>query len=256
MKKISLICFIVVMLLTLCRSVSVEIPTELIIWNIGQGQWVTLRNETTCLHFDMGGEFAPWREIKKACAQKVNRVYFSHWDQDHIGFAKKAAGLLNHLCIAAEPGGQSPTAKKTALLAALPRCYDLQLHKVGANVFEVTEPLEKTKNAKANDFSRVYVVHHSILIPGDSPSQQEKNWAHRIPSPEKIQILILGHHGSRTSTSHFLLDYVSQLKTAIASARFSRYGHPHLETIQRLRAHHVEILRTEDWHTLHLEVTD
>lgn len=29
----------------------------LVIWNIGQGQWVTAINETICFHFDMGGEF-------------------------------------------------------------------------------------------------------------------------------------------------------------------------------------------------------
>jgi beta-lactamase superfamily II metal-dependent hydrolase len=38
---------------------------------------------------------------------------------------------------------------------------------------------------------------------------------------------------------------------AVVSARFTKYGHPHREVIERLKAAHVPLLRTESWGNLH-----
>ncbi len=61
-----------------------------IIWNVGQGQWVTQVSAQSCLHFDMGGgEFFPWTKIHQQCASKNNLIFLSHADDDHINALRR-----------------------------------------------------------------------------------------------------------------------------------------------------------------------
>lgn len=97
-----------------------------------------------------------------------------------------------------------------------------------------------------NDQSHVsFDPRFHALFPGDSPRAQEKRWFPQAPLDTRI--LVLGHHGSRTATSHQLVARLRHLKMAIASARFKKYGHPHIETKARLKQAHVPLLKTEDW---------
>jgi competence protein ComEC len=109
-----------------------------------------------------------------------------------------------------------------------------------------------TVTKKRNDTSTVIQI-QNFLIPGDSPSQKEKIWAKNILPNNKIEILILGHHGSKTSSSEVLISRLSHLKMAIASSRSKKYGHPHKKVIERLKKHRLNVIRTEDWGTLMIQ---
>src|SRR5690606_9796583 len=56
---------------------------RLVFWNVGQGSWATALRTYDCLHFDMGGEFAPPRLLLEPCLNVKNRLYLSHMDWDH-----------------------------------------------------------------------------------------------------------------------------------------------------------------------------
>mgnify|MGYP001183628743 FL=1 len=226
------------MLVLLARPLSPEIAPELVIWNVGQGQWVTLRDTESCRHFDMGGEFAPWRQIIVACRELPNRVSFSHWDWDHVSFAGQARGFLPEICVSVRPGGVA-TEKKERGLSRYPPCPGKAAHWVSPN--------SRTANAS----SHVYLV-DGILIPGDSSRAEEKIWSRAIAEVANARVLVLGHHGSRTSTSKELLRRLPRLRLAIASARERRYGHPHPEVMRELRMKRVPVLKTEDWGTIRI----
>lgn len=49
-----------------------------------------------------------------------------------------------------------------------------------------------------------------------------------------VDILKLGHHGSKSSTSQALLDRITPETAIISAGRQNRYGHPHKEVLQRL----------------------
>ena len=254
---------VLVLTLSLSTPVAPGLRPYLIVWNVGQGQWSTLTTDSRCLHYDMGGERFPFA-VAKLCRQKQNWVYFSHWDQDHISFALSAKRSLPNLCVAAWPGGAG-TPRKKEWLSRLPSCdppiSSPILQAVSPDVREVpfneTEAQEKNKSRKTSNLaSRIFSVANQVLISGDSPSRAEKVWVPHLTDEQtrSLTILVLGHHGSRTSTSEALLDHLPHLRLAIASARRHRYGHPHAETIERLRLHGIPILSTDNWGSVVLQL--
>lgn len=229
------------MILLFSVSLNNESLRTLIVWNVGQGQWVTLIEGETCWHFDAGGERAPWSEIRRACRERDNRFAFSHWDWDHISFAGRVNKYLPRSCMDFPPQGGA-SARKQRALAGLRGCNSTPTYASWIDSRARTE----------NEKSRVFYW-RGILIPGDSTSHEERYWSERLAGVREARLLILGHHGSRTSTSRLLLTRVPHLLVAIASARRAKYGHPHSHVRANLRAFRVPLLTTEDWGTLVFE---
>jgi len=232
--------FLLILLLT--PKLSMKDRPSLAIWNVGQGQWVTVRDHLGCWHFDMGGEFAPWREIMALCRSERNHVILSHWDWDHVGFVGRARIYLPNICLMLGPQGRA-SPRKEKLLAGLEPCAAHPAFAVWSGA------LQKTANASSH-----VVLWRGILLPGDSSRDQEKYWAHQFPGVPSARLLVLGHHGSATSTGQELLKQMQNLKLAISSARFRRYGHPHIRVRQDLRKRGVPLLRTEDWGSIRMEL--
>lgn len=211
-----------------------------VIWNVGQGQWATSLREDGCFHFDAGGEFFPWSRLRSLCQKKKNYFFLSHWDWDHLGALAQRSRweqTFPDSCLARRPLGAS-SAKKAALLAKLSPCQKTE-SKYG---FFIWTP-ELTKGS--NEQSQVFMA-DSFLLPGDSPVIMEKKWRHEA-WVKKATVLVLGHHGSRTSSSDELLQALPHLHQAVASARWARYHHPHAEVILRMKKYKIPLLRTEDW---------
>ncbi|WP_413584632.1 ComEC/Rec2 family competence protein [Bdellovibrio sp. HCB274] len=122
-------------------------------------------------------------------------------------------------------------------------------HWQGLTVFKKSRKAKP--KADTNAASQV-VAFKRFLFPGDSPIKAESLWQ-GLPWVTNARVLVLGHHGSRTSTSEELLDHLPVLKMAIASARWERYKHPHAEVIYRLKKRQIPLLKTEDWGNIWFE---
>jgi competence protein ComEC len=211
-----------------------------IVWNVGQGQWVTRVDSETCFHFDLGGEKFPLKKLSYFCGNKENRIYLSHWDLDHINGLPKARRLFSNICLALKPTGAH---RREKLLKELPTC-PLKV--------PTLEIWRGSTQQDSNSQSHV-VAFDGFLMPGDSPKKQEELWAQQMNSLAAVKILVLGHHGSRTSTSENLLHHLKSLKMAVSSARWARYRHPHVEVQLLMRKKQAPLLRTEDWGHLYFE---
>lgn len=234
-------------LITLSASITCHIPARsyFIVWNVGQGQWVTAISASACLHFDMGGEYFPWSKISIQCKDKDNFAFFSHWDWDHMGALARWQKSMaqKDLCIALAPQGKS-SPKKMQLLRSFATCkLPLQPKKIS---------IWSSDNKKNSNSQSHVLTFQKVLLPGDSPASEEKKWLHN-EAIQKSKILILGHHGSQTSTSVELLKALPHLKMSISSARWGRYHHPHSAVEYRLREARIPLIRTEDWGNLWLE---
>lgn len=243
--------WLILAILTQTTSLSPGQRARLYIWSVGQGQWLTWVSDSSCLHFDMGGEQAPLKKIKFLCASKRNILYLSHADNDHIQFINWGFRNLTALCLQAHPRESLKRQKRWLLNTPLCRTH------LPKNVIEITYDI--TQFNKPNDLSRVYLLNSkekAFLIPGDSTVESEKAWVDNIDAgiKNKIRGLILGHHGSKTSTHLKTLNKLKNLKMSFCSARKKRYGHPHPTVTERLHQKKIPLASTEAWGNLIYEM--
>ncbi len=83
-----------------------------------------------------------------------------------------------------------------------------------------------------------------VLLTGDAEVPSERDML-RAGVLSDIDVLKVGHHGSRTSTSEDFLDAVRPEVGIISAARQSPYGHPHPEVLARLEAASVKVMLTD-----------
>ncbi len=226
-----------------------DYPEHFVLWNVGQGQWATYAIGSACLHFDMGGEKAPWRAILELCRHRENRLYLSHLDWDHIRWIRSAQRRLKNLCLWKTPQAAG-FVKPPHWLLQVPLCPD---HPTRTLVTELNGI--SGRKGDRNSGSRVFILNDRILLPGDSPAREEARWSSRYRHLLKnVEILIAGHHGSRTSTSRVLLEKLPRLKLTLVSARRRKYGHPHPVVLGRLRRSRSAVITTENWGSIHFPV--
>ncbi len=82
-----------------------------------------------------------------------------------------------------------------------------------------------------------------VLITGDMAGSTERKLVGQYDLPD-IEVLMVGHHGSRYSSSQELLQAVRP-ETAIISVGDNSYGHPTQEAMDRLSQAGAEIYRTD-----------
>ena len=67
-----------------------------------------------------------------------------------------------------------------------------------------------------------------------TPSSEAENALIAAPSTLDSDVLSVGHHGSRTSSSTRFLEAASPSIAVISAGKDNRFGHPHPETLEAL----------------------
>lgn len=223
-----------------------EARDQWVVWNVGQGQWITRVKGPHCWHFDFGGEKNPIREVRELCRWKKNFFILSHEDRDHYSFLPSAAKHLPRSCLYG-PSWHRIDEKKVAH-HGLPFCdSEVPLKPTLIHNSPEAKSLKET-NAKSQ-----WASFDHWLLTGDSSKKGERDKVEKIKDLDwkNLEVFILGHHGSRYSNSLELLQKLKNLHLCISSSRFKKYGHPHQETIKRIKPF-CPLLRTEDWHHIHI----
>lgn len=102
------------------------------------------------------------------------------------------------------------------------------------------------KISDPNDGSLVFLLetpHGSMLLTGDAGIEEEYAFLELLPG--HVDVLKVGHHGSRTSTSDELLEALHPGYAIISLGEGNSFEHPHEEVIERLEKYGVEIYRTD-----------
>ncbi|AKM83750.1 MAG: Metallo-beta-lactamase domain protein [Candidatus Campbellbacteria bacterium GW2011_GWD1_35_49] len=110
-------------------------------------------------------------------------------------------------------------------------------------------PVSDTSDFETNTASVILKLVYgesSFLFTGDSPQVIEKYLAGFFGNELDIDVLKLGHHGSKTSNSELFLGITSPEYVVASVEKDNRYGHPHKEVLDLLEKLNLDLLRTDE----------
>ncbi len=110
----------------------------------------------------------------------------------------------------------------------------------------------RTSYEDANNNSVVILVTHGtnkFLFMGDAEAEAEEDIL-RGGADVKADVIKVGHHGSRYSSSESFMQAVTPSYAVISCGEDNRYGHPHAKTLNALRAMGVEVFRSDEQGTI------
>ena len=218
--------------------------------DVGQGQCLLLQNKDKFYMVDCGGDG------NEATANTVARLLHSqgifrldgliltHYDADHAG------GVENLLEVVSVDTLYLPVDADNKYCKALTDKYmdkiswvneDLCLYEENITIYLSSETEEHSENGLCILFQP---ENCDILITGDCSVRGERALMERVALPD-LEILVAGHHGSKSSTSWELLDRTRPEIVIISVGEDNYYGHPAIETLERLDVFGCLVYRTD-----------
>jgi competence protein ComEC len=120
----------------------------------------------------------------------------------------------------------------------------------GDSLIEVIAPCPGFRPlVNPNDNSLVVRVSRgarTALFVGDAEHDEEASLIARYGLNLRADVLKIGHHGSRTSTTDGFLDAVRPTRVVISTGLRNRFGHPHPNTLATLHRHGLLPERTDE----------
>jgi len=115
---------------------------------------------------------------------------------------------------------------------------------------DILYPFENLEGQEFKDSNNTSIVaklifgENSFLFTGDAYKSVEKKLADK-ETDLASDVLKVGHHGSKTSTSEEFIKQVSPEIAVISAGKDNPYQHPHQETLDTLEKYGIKILRTD-----------
>ncbi len=235
--------------------------------DVGQGDAAFIESPTGVQVLVDGG---PGRGVLRALGREMpffdrslDVVIATHPDQDHIGGLPDVLARYKVAHII-EPGVAVETAVYRAFVEGIARegatrtlARRGERIVLGGGVFlDILFPDRDPSGLEPNVASIVAKLTYgetSFLLTGDSPKSIEGYLAALDGTALDVDVLKVGHHGSKTSTSDQLLGLASPAYVVISAGKGNRYGHPHSEVLDALSRFDVEELGTYERGTIIFE---
>ncbi|HRD70961.1 MAG TPA: DNA internalization-related competence protein ComEC/Rec2 [Legionella sp.] len=217
------------------------------ILDVGQGLAVVLKTKNHIALYDTGDQFFQGSDLgkmvilpffKSVQIKKVDKIIISHPDKDHRG------GLQS---IEEEIPVSQLLVNNLKYFDHEVNCHDFQPWTWDDVHFRFL-PINKNFDDKNNNSCILQVRNatSSILLAGDIEQVAEDYLVTEYGEQLKSDILIVPHHGSKTSSSYrFLLEV--QPRYAIASLGFdNRFHFPHAQPLENMHRLDIPFYRTDE----------
>ena len=193
---------------------------------------------------DIGDEDAILDYLNRQGVKKLDLVISTHPHADHIGEMTTVLENIpvDRFIMSYMPEGKEPTTK--VYLSMLETLYEKNIpvdeaepgkvYTFGTAQFQILAPLEEDDDPNAMSVvTRLTFGDRAFLFTGDAEEEVERQMLTRGFTLQ-ADVLKVGHHGSRTSTSDPFLRAVDPEIAVITCGVGNKYGHPHNETTARL----------------------
>jgi competence protein ComEC len=224
---------------------------ELLAADIGQGNAVLVRTAGHALLFDAGPRYSLESDaghrvlvpLLQALNTRLDTVVLSHRDMDHVGGAsavltmQRQAELLSSI----EDGNLLQS------LRPVQRCVAGQHWDWDGVTFDILHPqaADYGTNIQPNALSCVLRISNgarSALLAGDIEQAQEARLVAGVEDALRAQVLLVPHHGSKTSSSAAFLGAVAPVVGIVQSGYRNRFGHPAPVVLERLHAAGIRVV--------------
>lgn len=210
------------------------------VWDAGQGLSVSVQTANHHLLFDTGTASAAQTGIvpslNAAGVRRLDKLVLSHHDSDHDGGFQAVGKIPNGGIYAGQP----------EFYEGAQHCAEQRWQWDGVD-FEFLRPSER-KNIDDNGKScvlRVVAGGAALLVTGDLDTKGEESLVGKYGGNLYSQVLVLGHHGSNSSSSGVFLNTVAPEYAVSSSGYGNAYKHPTEAVQNRVRAHGIKLLRTD-----------
>ncbi len=226
---------------------------RLTVLDVGQGQCILLQSEGRNYLVDCGGDSD--REAADQAAalllsqgiRKLDGLIITHYDSDHAAGAVLLLQRLQVDVLFLPNSRDSGQISKN--LAASGAATVLQVDRnvvISFGTAKIT--LIPSQNAESDNESGLCVLFQQeecdILITGDRSARGERELMEHIALPQ-LDVLVVGHHGSKHSTCRELLIITKPENAIISVGADNYYGHPHTDVLTRLKQYGCAVWRTD-----------
>lgn len=135
--------------------------------------------------------------------------------------------------------------------------FNVKITKAGQKIImpetfmDVLYPLENLGGKELKNTNNTSIItrlvfgNTSFIFMGDAYKSAERKLVNEKPHLDS-DVLKVGHHGSKTSTSEELLRGVKPEMAVISVGKENNYGHPYPEVLETLAKYGIKVLRTDE----------
>lgn len=239
------------------RSRKVDGNLHIYYFDVGQADCILIQNKTNNMVIDAGNNADGPKLVKAFKSLGINKIDYlvgTHAHEDHIGGMDD---LIRNFEVKTFYMPEVVATSKTfedVLDALEEKQVAFETPEID-KTFYLGDALVDTlyvgtDEADLNNTSIVLKVtygRNAFLFMGDAEAKVERQLLNKDISSD---ILKLGHHGSSYSTTKDFLKEVNPTYAIISVEKGNDYGHPHKETLTRLKNQNVKVYRTDRDHTI------
>ncbi|OQP16566.1 ComEC/Rec2 family competence protein [Geobacillus zalihae] len=195
--------------------------------------------------------------LKKQKVKDIEIMIATHPDADHIGGLDEVLKSFPVKSVYAPKVGSTTQAYKDFLIAVKNKKLTIKVAKadvvlpIKGVTAKFVGPVKSYSTSDTNDWSAVLKVTYgkkSFLFTGDAETRAEADMV-KAKKDLRADVLKVGHHGAKTSTSATLLK-AAKPTYAVISVGKNAYGHPTSEVLNRLKSYKVKVFRTDKQGTI------
>ncbi len=247
------------LLLVIFKNNSQTTKLKVVFFDVGQGDAIWIEtSEGVQVLIDAGRDRSALRALSREMSffdRSIDMVVATHEDADHVGGLPEIFDRYDvDTFVRTENQGDGTSARDIDSIGQSTETEIIYARSgmsfsLGDGIFlSVLFPDRDPEGLETNTSSIVMKLMYGsseFLLTGDSPDEIEK---YLVAGAADLasDVLKLGHHGSKTSTSEEFLRHVNPVYAVVSAGKDNSYGHPHPEVTQRVAALGVELLSTAE----------